>query len=75
MLKENHDNVLFEIEDSGPGIPLSNLEKIFDPSIYNKTNWNGSWSCTSVKSIIEMHQGTISVTSPPTIFTIILPKS
>jgi len=28
----------------------------------------------SVKSIVDSHKGTISVTSPPTIFTIILPK-
>jgi signal transduction histidine kinase len=29
----------------------------------------------SVKTIIEAHGGTISVTSPPTIFTITLPKT
>ena len=50
-----------------------NIGKIFDPLFTTKQQGTGL-GLVSVKSIIEAHGGKISVTSPPTIFTITLPK-
>ena len=73
-LKENSNNIILEIEDSGPGISSNNLEKIFEPLFTTKQSGTGL-GLASVKSIIDAHGGTIHVTSPPTIFVINLPKS
>lgn len=73
-LKENTDRVVIEIKDSGVGISKENLDKIFEPLFTTKQSGTGL-GLASVKSIIEAHDGTISVTSPPTIFTITLPKT
>ena len=73
-LIENNKKIILEIEDSGLGIPEEILPKIFDPLFTTKQQGTGL-GLVSVKSIIESHGGTISVTSPPTIFTIVLPKN
>lgn len=73
-LIENNKKIVLEIEDSGPGIPEDVLPKIFEPLFTTKQQGTGL-GLVSVKSIIESHGGTISVTSPPTIFTIIIPKN
>ena len=72
--EENDDNVVITIEDSGKGIPTNMMEDIFEPLFTTKQQGTGL-GLASVKSIIQGHGGTISVTSPPTIFTIILPKN
>jgi len=72
-LKENTDNIVIEVEDSGKGIPKENLERIFEPLFSTKQTGTGL-GLVSVKSIIKAHGGIISVTSPPTIFTITLTK-
>ena len=71
---ENNKKIVLEIEDSGTGIPEDILPKIFEPLFTTKQQGTGL-GLVSVKSIIESHGGTISVTSPPTIFTIVLPKN
>lgn len=63
-----------QIEDSGPGIPKEIISDIFEPLFTTKQSGTGI-GLTSVKSIVDSHGGTISVTSPPTTFTILLPKS
>ena len=73
-LIENNKKIVLEIEDSGPGIPEDVLPRIFEPLFTTKQQGTGL-GLVSVKSIIESHGGTISVASPPTIFTIILPKN
>lgn len=55
------------------GITDELLYKIFDPLFTTKQQGTGL-GLASVKSIVDSHGGIISVTSPPTIFTIILPK-
>ena len=72
-IEEDLDEITIEVEDSGSGIPVNMLEKIFEPLYTTKQTGTGL-GLASVKSIIESHGGIISVTSPPTIFTIILPK-
>lgn len=72
-LRENKDEIVIEFEDSGKGIPKKSQEKIFEPLFTTKQTGTGL-GLASVKSIIESHGGTISVTSPPTIFTVTLPK-
>ena len=73
-LKENTDNIVIEVEDSGIGISKQDAEHIFDPLFTTKQAGTGL-GLSSVKSIIDTHGGTIYVTSPPTIFTITLPKN
>ena len=73
-LKENAEDIVIQIQDSGEGISKENIKKIFVPLFTTKQSGTGL-GLASVKSIIESHGGTISVTSPPTIFTITLPKT
>ena len=72
-IEENKDTVIIQIKDSGIGISSVNLDKIFEPLFTTKLSGTGL-GLVGVKSIVESHQGKISVTSPPTIFTITLPK-
>ena len=72
-LEENNDNVIIEIEDSGDDIPKDTIDILFEPLFTTKQQGTGL-GLASVKSIINNHGGTISVKSPPTIFTITLPK-
>ena len=71
--RENDHEFILEIEDSGKGISKENMNKIFEPLFTTKMQGTGL-GLASVKSIIGAHRGTISVTSPPTAFKIILPK-
>jgi len=73
-LEENNDNVIIEIEDSGTGISKKDLHHVFDPMFTTKQQGTGL-GLVSVKSIISAHNDTISVSSPPTIFRIKLPKN
>lgn len=72
--EENKNAVMIQLKDSGSGIPKENLDKIFEPLFTTKMQGTGL-GLAGVKSIIEAHGGTISVASPPTIFTITLPKT
>lgn len=71
---ETKDSVIIEVEDSGPGINDSNLEKIFEPLFTTKTTGTGL-GLASCKNIIDRHRGTITVKNNPTTFTIRLPKN
>ena len=73
-LKENKKSIAIEVEDSGNGISKKDITRIFDPLFTTKQRGTGL-GLASVKSIIASHGGKISVTSPPTIFKIILPKN
>jgi len=73
-VEENNDRIVIQVEDSGKGIPKEELDAIFEPLFTTKQQGTGL-GLSSVKSIIKAHGGTISVTSPPTIFRIELPKS
>jgi len=72
-IDENDDQIIIQIIDSGMGIPKEKIDKIFEPLYTTKQQGTGL-GLTSVKTIIKSHGGIISVTSPPTIFTITLTK-
>ncbi len=72
-INDNQSSVKIEIEDSGPGIQQENLDKIFDPLFTTKSSGTGL-GLVSCKNIIEQHGGSITVSTNPTIFEIILPK-
>ncbi|MEK6577580.1 MAG: ATP-binding protein, partial [Nitrospirota bacterium] len=69
-------HIIFEISDTGPGIPDENINKIFDPFFTDKTTGAGTGLGLSIcHGIINEHMGDISVRSNPddTTFTIRLP--
>lgn len=73
IMQEN-ENLIIEFEDSGDGISNENIGKIFTPLFTTKSNGTGL-GLSSVKDIVKAHGGSISVRSPPTIFTVILPQN
>ena len=73
-LLDNGSNVIFAIEDSGPGIEPQNLSKIFDPLFTTKQTGTGL-GLSICKKIIEQHGGNISVKNNPTTFIVRLPKN
>ena len=69
---EDSGTVTIEIEDSGSGIPSELLPKIFDSLFTTKAAGTGL-GLVYCKSIVEQHNGTITVKNNPTTFTIKLP--
>ncbi len=54
--------VVIEVEDTGPGIPLESLTKIFDPFYTTKPTGQGTGLGLAVsRQIIEMHGGTLEI--------------
>ena len=68
------NDIQIEFEDTGPGIPLEIQPKIFDPLFTTKQTGTGL-GLSICKNIVEQHEGIIVVSSPPTIFTVRLPKN
>jgi len=71
--EETDTEVMFTVQDSGPGIPDSAIEKIFEPLFTTKSRGTGL-GLPAVKMIIQQHQGKISVSNKPTTFLVVLPK-
>ncbi|MEM3064299.1 MAG: ATP-binding protein [Candidatus Nitrosotenuis sp.] len=71
---ESEDAVTFSIQDSGPGIPPNLVEKIFEPLFTTKSRGTGL-GLPAVKTIVQQHQGTITVRNNPTVFSVSLPKN
>lgn len=76
------DSVFYRVEDTGIGIPEEQLEKIFD--IFHRVNKNNTkiqgegLGLTSVRSILDRHDGHIAVESQSghgSVFTVSLPDS
>ncbi|MFZ8937781.1 MAG: ATP-binding protein [Nitrosopumilaceae archaeon] len=71
---EDKDSWCFiTVEDSGIGIDPENKDKIFEPLFTTKTHGTGL-GLSTVKNIVETHQGSIKVESNPTRFIIKIPK-
>ncbi|HXG74907.1 MAG TPA: ATP-binding protein [Candidatus Nitrosotenuis sp.] len=71
---ESEDAVTFSVQDSGPGIPPNLVEKIFEPLFTTKSRGTGL-GLPAVKTIVQQHQGTITVHNNPTVFSVSLPKN
>jgi len=71
---EDDEDALIKIEDSGPGMPKSVMQKIFDP-LYTTKDTGTGLGLSICKNIVEQHGGTIEVSSPPTVFAVRLPKN
>ena len=72
--REGSDHVLIDIKDSGPGIPPESIKKAFSSLYTTKPDGNGL-GLKIVKTIVELHGGTVSVRNNPTTFSIKLPKN
>ena len=72
--KQDRYNTTIQIKDSGPGIAEKDVEQIFEPLFTTKQQGTGL-GLASVKSIVNTHGGTISVTGSPTVFTINIPRA
>jgi len=75
--EEDRNRFVFQVRDSGEGIPKNALPKIFDPFFSTKDVGQGSGLGLSIShGIIEQHGGRIEVESEVgkgTIFTVFLP--
>lgn len=58
------DHVVFEIVDTGPGIPKDVIESVFDPFFTTKEAGTGL-GLSIVQKIIDQHAGTIVLESEP----------
>lgn len=71
--------VIFDVEDTGGGIPPDIRSRIFEPFFTTKEVGKGTGLGLSVVyGLVKQHQGEISIMSEPghgTIFTIILPRT
>jgi len=82
-LQEKKQDVTIAIEDQGIGIPTEDVPHIFDRfytvnKAHSRRLGGAGLGLSIVKTIIEKHEGTITVVSEPnhgTTFTITLPKS
>jgi len=72
------DSVGILVEDTGPGIPAEQLERIFEPFQRGDTKKEGSGlGLTIVKRVVEAHGGEVTVESQPgrgSTFAIRLPR-
>ncbi len=67
-------NLKIEFEDTGPGIAPNVITRLFEPLFTTKLTGTGL-GLSICKNIIEQHGGTITVRSPPTVFTVSMPKT
>jgi len=62
-LKKNFGKISFAVEDTGEGISIKELPYIFDKFHTTETGRIGGLGLYATKRIIEMHQGTVFVSS------------
>lgn len=72
-LEETKDMVMINVQDSGPGIPMDKMDKIFQP-LFTTKKYGTGLGLVICKQILESHGGTISVKNNPTTFTMVIPK-
>lgn len=75
-VQSKNKNVIISVSDNGTGVLEENKHKIFEPKFTTKTSGMGL-GLAMVKNIVEMHNGTITLTSQPntgTTFTVTIPK-
>jgi len=70
---ETTNSVIIAIQDSGKGVANDQVEQIFEPLFTTKQEGTGL-GLSSVKSVVEQHEGTITFRNNPSIFTMTFPK-
>lgn len=76
VVRQDHEFIVVEIHDTGPGIPPEIQPQIFDPFFTTKPPGEGSGlGLDIVKKIVDKHQGSITFQSKPgqTIFIVQIP--
>jgi signal transduction histidine kinase len=76
VAQTQHSQVVLTVRDNGPGIPEEIRERLFQPFVTKGKRQGSGLGMAIAKSIIEAHQGSISVetaTGHGTLFTILLP--
>jgi len=71
---DNNGTITFQVQDSGKGIPENLLDKIFEPLFTTKSRGTGL-GLPAVKMIVQQHQGTITVSNKPTVFSVTIPQN
>ncbi len=71
---DDGENALVKVSDTGPGISKNIMDKMFEPLFTTREIGTGL-GLSICKTIVEQHGGTIEVSSPPTVFTLALPKN
>jgi signal transduction histidine kinase len=71
-LSQEQNKAIIEFENSGSNIPKDVLLKIFEPLFSTKEKGTGL-GLVSCKNIIERHGGTITASSDPVVFRILIP--
>lgn len=77
FLTDIGDDLIIEVEDSGPGIPEENVEKIFELGYSTKGKGNRGYGLYLVKKALDKLNGYITFSSTPnkgTVFTAVIPK-
>jgi len=72
---DGRERLVLTVNDNGPGIPESYIDKVFDPFFTTRDNGTGL-GLAIVHQIVACHGGAIRVSSPPgkgTTFTVVLP--
>ncbi|MEW5852027.1 MAG: HAMP domain-containing sensor histidine kinase [Myxococcota bacterium] len=76
-LCRNGQSMILRVSDSGPGIPVENLSRIFERFFTTRSSGRGSGlGLALVKAIVEAHGGRVDVESPPgqgATFQVVLP--
>ncbi len=62
--REEKGDVVLEVEDSGPGIPKENLQRVFDPLFSTKPSGTGL-GLAICWNVARAHGGAIEAQSPP----------
>lgn len=61
---EGEDGVLITVQDTGPGFPLSEIDKLFEPFYTSKDAGTGL-GLAIVKSTVEAHGGSVELANRP----------
>jgi signal transduction histidine kinase len=72
--REFNDHIIIDVKDSGPGIPVEIINKVF-LSLYTTKAEGTGLGLKMAKTIIDSHGGSISVRNNPTTISIKLPKN